>query len=336
VAQRKVIGGWSNRVTNKTHLFRSYNHTERFEKEPKEFNPQTLGRVNIKIWEACLATSAAPFYFRNMSIGADVFLDGGAGDNNPSTIAWNEAKWMSCPGDPARGRVIAMVSIGTGDKAELDLFGNQKSLSYIIKSVKHGLHQITNTKSADEQTRNLANASGATYFRFSVKPMEDHGGNDGLASVKLSEVKKRRQEGWQKWTRDKAEMVGHFVVSAVRRSDSFASSKKEPPERPEWYKALLTDATADGDERKKGAFKPDKYHYTTYDTIFDRTREYCEFNERSRGEDVAGVIEACATELLRYARLRHRNEPERWKCFVSHPHPDHDMFLPSEIRPRPR
>lgn len=73
------------------YLFRSYNHSPRSEEDPLEHNPRTLGGKALHMWKACTATSAAPFYFKSMDIGRDEFLDGGAGNNNPSNIAWNEA-----------------------------------------------------------------------------------------------------------------------------------------------------------------------------------------------------------------------------------------------------
>lgn len=114
VAQRK------DRSSHVTHLFRSYNHTERFANDSREYNPQTLGKSKTTIWEACRATSAAPYYFRSMFIHPDHFLDGGMGNNNPSNIAWNEAKWMSNRDNPHEGRVAMLVSLGlrreTGNK----------------------------------------------------------------------------------------------------------------------------------------------------------------------------------------------------------------------------
>ncbi|KAK7423020.1 hypothetical protein QQX98_001310 [Neonectria punicea] len=91
VAQRKEKGA------QVTHLFRSYNHTQRFEGDLRELNPRTIGRYNLRIWQACRASSAAPLYFKKMKIDPDEFLDGGVGNNNPSDIAWFEAKLMLKP-----------------------------------------------------------------------------------------------------------------------------------------------------------------------------------------------------------------------------------------------
>lgn len=52
-----------------THMFRSYNHHIRFGNNESELNPGSLRkRGTPKIWEACRASTAAPFYFKRMII----------------------------------------------------------------------------------------------------------------------------------------------------------------------------------------------------------------------------------------------------------------------------
>ncbi|KAG4429784.1 hypothetical protein IFR05_014734 [Cadophora sp. M221] len=61
------------------------------------------------LWEAALATCAAPIFFCPASVRGKVLVDGGLGHNNPSEQLINEAekRW---PGRP----IAALVSIGTG------------------------------------------------------------------------------------------------------------------------------------------------------------------------------------------------------------------------------
>ncbi|KAK3983768.1 acyl transferase/acyl hydrolase/lysophospholipase [Cladorrhinum sp. PSN332] len=374
VAQKK--GGSS----QATHLFRSYNHCQRFENEPQEYNPGALGRSQTKIWEACRATSAAPYYFRNMTIDADQYLDGGAGNNNPSNIAWNEAKWMSTLEDPhLLGEVAGVVSLGCGDKTGLDLFGNQKSVFYIAKALKHGRNQITETQKADNETRNHANSSGAAYFRFTVKPISGDSGHDGLSGVKLSECRKLAKSGWRKVTREAAKSIASVLrrqsdkwegqqnskenaplvassaplaqnreaansssandsedrVGDAQDEGGISSKEPSPPPqspilnmRPKWY----TDLQEEAQQTKKKSFKPEKYDYLTFNTIFDRTEDYLCHTEGPGGENVEKLIEHCAAFLLRYAQERQPDDPERWKCSVSHPNPDHPLYLKSDRR----
>lgn len=102
------------------------------------------------------------------------------------------------------------------------------------------------------------------------------------------------------------------------------------PDRPQWYTDLLAEAASKEEKGKKGGFKPEKYHCTTYETTFDRKTEYCEFKDQV--EDTKTEIDKCAELLLTYARVRQANDAERWKCHVSHPNPDHPRFLQSDKR----
>lgn len=94
------------------------------------------------LWQAARATSAAPTFFKPMSIDRPrppiTYVDGGMGHNNPSEVALDEARriWPSCT-------QFGLVSIGTGrTKANPILFTEsgetnpslQKSLFDDIKS----------------------------------------------------------------------------------------------------------------------------------------------------------------------------------------------------------
>jgi len=65
------------------------------------------------LWQAARATSAAPTFFKPMSIDrprpAITYIDGGIGHNNPSEVALDEARriWPTCT-------QFGLVSIGTG------------------------------------------------------------------------------------------------------------------------------------------------------------------------------------------------------------------------------
>jgi predicted acylesterase/phospholipase RssA len=94
------------------------------------------------LWQAARATSAAPTFFKPMSIDRPrppiTYVDGGMGHNNPSEVALDEARriWPSCT-------QFGLVSIGTGrTRANSILFTEaaetnplvQKSLFDDIKS----------------------------------------------------------------------------------------------------------------------------------------------------------------------------------------------------------
>ncbi|KAL6411846.1 lipid acyl hydrolase [Ilyonectria robusta] len=320
VAQCKKKG------SQRPYLFRSYNHSPRSEGDLLEHNPMTLGGKALHMWKACRATSAAPFYFESMAIGRDEFLDGGAGNNNPSNIAWNEAIWMSKPvnsqatATSGNETVAAVVSLGCGEKEKHHLFKDRPRGFYVLQALKYGRSRISDTELAHEETRRLAGTSDSYYARFSVKPTEGDRGNKGLADVKLSDCARV----------SKKHLWGYGPLKEVKKPVGDA----ELP-LPEWYTALQKKATPKGPRRKKGTFKPEKFWYTTFDTIFRRTEEYCRLHNDG-GENVKGDIDTCAKTLLSYARERQENDPERWKCHVSHPDPAHYAFLESTRRPKPR
>jgi predicted acylesterase/phospholipase RssA len=112
------------------------------------------------LWQAARATSAAPTFFKPMSIDRPrppiTYVDGGMGHNNPSEVALDEARriWPSCT-------QFGLVSIGTGrTKANPILFTDaaetnasvQKSLfddikSYIPTAVTRGLDPVNHSVS---------------------------------------------------------------------------------------------------------------------------------------------------------------------------------------------
>ncbi|KAH7136983.1 acyl transferase/acyl hydrolase/lysophospholipase [Dactylonectria estremocensis] len=308
VAQRKEVG------SQNVHLFRSYNFTRRPDRGPTQRNPETIGENHPRVWEACRATSAAPLNFRKMAIGTDKFIDGGAGNNNPCDLAWNEAMLMLTPinqepdTEPNNRTPAAMVSLGCGEKRKHTLFGNQFSLSYVRKAWLLGKSKITDAEPVHIHMRDRVRENGSDYFRFSVKQTRGDHGNNGLSGIELADCKRESQRPWP----------GSFTQP---------QAPVESTGLPEWYTQLQTEASQQEEERRKGGFKPEKYWYTTFDTIFTRTEQYC------TDRDVRKEIDKCANLLLTYARERQANDPERWKCLVSHPHPDHPSYLESTRRP---
>ena len=76
-------------------------------------------QLELQVWEAAAATSAAPGYFKELyheSTGRS-FLDGGLYYNNPVHVANRERKllWL----DVADARPDLLLSIGTGRSAQM-------------------------------------------------------------------------------------------------------------------------------------------------------------------------------------------------------------------------
>jgi predicted acylesterase/phospholipase RssA len=81
-------------------------HVRRFRSYPV----RDLASSNCKIWEATRATTAAPTFFKRITIEGEEFVDGALGSNNPATEVLNEAVDVFDIDRPVR----CLVSIGTG------------------------------------------------------------------------------------------------------------------------------------------------------------------------------------------------------------------------------
>jgi patatin-like phospholipase/acyl hydrolase len=52
--------------------------------------------VNMKLWQAARATSAAPAYFKPLQVNGYTLVDGGLGANNP--LGWYVKNWLDLLG----------------------------------------------------------------------------------------------------------------------------------------------------------------------------------------------------------------------------------------------
>lgn len=181
---------------DETYLFRSYNHKPRKADNLLEPNPGTLERSDVTIWEACRATSAAPFYFPKIYVEDRWHMDGAVGENNPSPLAWNEADQMtSVPGSNRPGAIAMLVSIGTGAPRKESRFGGPLKLARWIR------RNITDTRKPHTYVSSIAQTSGSPYYRFDVGHGESHRmEHNGISTVKLSDCKPKTLDTLQECT----------------------------------------------------------------------------------------------------------------------------------------
>ncbi|TKA80355.1 hypothetical protein B0A49_01484, partial [Cryomyces minteri] len=143
---------------------------------------------NCKIWEACRATSAAPTYFKRISIGPEgeeeEFLDGGLGYNNPVKQVLEEAERVF----PANQKIGCIVSIGTGQakiiKYDTPNFAGRAVPIQLINALKD--LATDSDIIAEEMEKKFVNARD-TYFRFNV--------DRGLDGISLEEWEKLQEVG---------------------------------------------------------------------------------------------------------------------------------------------
>lgn len=147
-------------------IFRSYDTTE----------PKLLFE-DCRIWEACRATSAAPFSFDPIKIGkyGQEFADGGFLYNNPVQLVEREASTIW----PDRIENAIMVSIGTGSAPGGTFEGNLRKIVGAIKKIV-----IATEKTNDDFFRaHKAMVDQDRFYRLNVF--------HGLADVGLEESKEK-------------------------------------------------------------------------------------------------------------------------------------------------
>ncbi|KAI9733881.1 MAG: hypothetical protein M1834_002536 [Cirrosporium novae-zelandiae] len=150
----------------------------------RTYRVRSSASYDCKIWEAARATSAAPTYFKRISIGSqdakEEFLDGGLGYNNPIKEVLQEAKKIF-----SKDRKIAcVVSIGTGlaTAVKFDKPGLfQKALPVdLIRALKK---KATHSDAvAEEMKRRFKAVPQIGYHRLNV--------DCGLGSISLAEWNK--------------------------------------------------------------------------------------------------------------------------------------------------
>lgn len=138
---------------------------------------------NCTIWEAALATSAAPTFFERIYIGdegmKEEFIDGGLGCNNPVRCLVEEAAKEFGP----NGKVNCIVSIGTGKP----MVSGFKAPGFLQRAVPSALIHVLKNMATDSEAEALRmegrfrNCPGL-YHRLNVE--------HGLQMVSLEEWEK--------------------------------------------------------------------------------------------------------------------------------------------------
>lgn len=136
--------------------------------------------LDIKIWEAARATSAATTFFEPIIIGSgESFVDGAIGANNPVDELWNEAQDLWPSDDSFRSSIKCLVSIGTGVPS-LSAFNNEVlGIVTMLKKIS------TETEETAEKFARTNRDLGDTgrYYRFNV--------DRGLENIGLENTKER-------------------------------------------------------------------------------------------------------------------------------------------------
>ncbi|KAM8750654.1 calcium-independent phospholipase A2-gamma isoform 1-T1 [Acanthopagrus schlegelii] len=146
-----------NRGTLRAYVFRNYNlHPG--------VRSHYLGGCQHQLWQAIRATSAAPGYFQEFTLGNDLHQDGGLLINNPTALAIHECKslWPNTP-------LECVVSLGTGR------FETPGKSSSTYTSLKTKLSHVISSATDTEEVHAMLDAflPPNTYFRFNPYMSED-------------------------------------------------------------------------------------------------------------------------------------------------------------------
>jgi predicted acylesterase/phospholipase RssA len=118
----------------------------------------------LKIWQACLGTSAATTFFEPLTIGEDIYFDGGLTYNNPVQLVHIEGAEMF------PGRETLLLSLGTGISSDKIFNPNFAEVGKQLADLA-----IETEKEADDFFgRDGAQAARSQrYFRFNVPNIGD-------------------------------------------------------------------------------------------------------------------------------------------------------------------
>jgi hypothetical protein len=136
---------------------------------------------DCSIWEAARATTAAPLFFKKISLkaGGATFVDGAMRLNNPIYELAREAEHLY----PSR-RIGCIVSIGTGWPKRTSIHGSKlhniaQACVHITLDAQGKAEEFVNDKDGKELRR------AQKYFRFNVK--------QGLQDIEIEEWKKMEE-----------------------------------------------------------------------------------------------------------------------------------------------
>ncbi|KAG8532208.1 uncharacterized protein KY384_003849 [Bacidia gigantensis] len=303
--------------TEQTYLFRTYKNL----RKPSDPGQAILYRNpgpadDIEIWKVARATSAAPSYFKEMTIEDLKYLDGGFGANNPCLEIYQEILNINNDNENCLGCIL---SIGTGKNDEKRL----QSQAGFRESLKLGLGKYIRFENF---ARKWASESEAPHramlsnWRKSNEAFKYCRLNvvDGLARMKLDEWRRRSSARLA---------IGRNIGRCNRRM----KSKKSLPQSAKDAQQLklrrmkheddnesnATDSIAANDasdpKEELEKFIPDSYKplNKTIETITKLTETYL------AQQDCQDELDQIASHLVESRRARVRANPDRWQktCF---------------------
>lgn len=171
-----VVGTIVSKYPSSPYIFRNYQYPETAENE--NHGRYTMpGSCKHLMWHCLRASSAAPYYLADFSLGDEKWQDGAVTCNNPAMMGIMEARRLW----PDR-QIECVVSVGTGEVPRVKR--NASALHRFIDDSKIVLESSCNVERVDEALGTLLPLIPETkYFRFN--PV------DSRCDIELDEIDKQ-------------------------------------------------------------------------------------------------------------------------------------------------
>jgi predicted acylesterase/phospholipase RssA len=191
----------------------AYDIVERRPRVLKSWKAAKDVRRDCYLWEAALATSAAPTYFPAVKIGERTLIDGGVFANNPSAIALAEARFM-WPDDE-----VLLVSLGTGIGAKLghlpDDVNSWGSLQWVVPLMDCMFDGSSD--SIDYVAKALLGSN--RYYRFQITIHPDLVGMDNVSKSHLEQLRAAGAREVDKQKNDISGALNHLMAVFGGKAD---------------------------------------------------------------------------------------------------------------------
>ncbi|KAF2837026.1 FabD/lysophospholipase-like protein [Patellaria atrata CBS 101060] len=170
----------------------------------RTYSVRELRSPNCEIWQACRATSAAPTFFKRISIGdeghtMEDFIDGALGCNNPVNELLEEARKVF----GSDRKVGCLISIGTGHPGPIGLATPDSAQRLIPTDLIGVLKKIvTDCERVAERLEQRFQDCPGFYFRFSII--------HGAAGISLEE--------WERMGELKQHTIAYMTETRVHKA----------------------------------------------------------------------------------------------------------------------
>ncbi|KAJ5174317.1 uncharacterized protein N7482_000194 [Penicillium canariense] len=159
-------------------------------------NVEDSALVNMKLWQAARATSAAPAYFKPLQVNGYTLVDGGLGANNPLGWLWTEVLGVF---GPTRA-TDCFLSIGTGMAANAPVLQPGIIPSHAVE--ESYVSVATNSELINIMFRTLMDAFAPLVRQSKYWRMNVH--------KDIVNEKKVVEGGWLNWKKDAVTGINNY------------------------------------------------------------------------------------------------------------------------------